>query len=57
MINGAGSQASDVRTNTLGRVSGLSMGRGRKSVAGSCSILKINTGGQSVGVNQAVKCG
>ena len=57
MISGAGSQASDVRTNTLGRVSGFSMGGSRESVAGGCSILKINTGGQSVGVNRAVEFG
>ncbi len=57
MVSGAGSQATDVRTNTLERVPGLSMGGSRESVAGRCSILKIHAGGQSVGVNRAVECG
>ena len=57
MISGAGSQPTDVRTNTLGRVPGFSLGGSRQSVAGRCSILKIHAGGQSVGSNRAVQVG
>ena len=57
MVPGAGSQATDVRTNTLGHVPGLTMGGSRESVADRCPILKIYAGGQSVGVNRAVKYG
>ena len=48
MVSGAGGQAVDVRTDIPGRVPGLSLGGGRESVAGRCSILKIHAGGQSM---------
>ena len=57
MVSGAGSQATDMGTNILGRVPGLRMRGSRQSVAGCCSVLKIHGGTQSVGINRAVKYG
>ena len=57
MISSARTQAADVDPDILVRVLTLALGRGCESVAGRCSILEMNGGGQSVRVNRAVQSG
>ena len=69
MNRGAGPQQpkpTDVRTNTLVRVPGLSLGIGEERANRDAStilitrchiIYKRHGGGESVGMNRAVQCG
>ena len=57
MICGARSQSEDVRADVLIIVPTLGLVGRSRSVAGGSSILKVNRGTQSVGINASVKPG
>ena len=51
MVSGAGSQVTDLSSNTLGRVPRLRIRGSGQSVPGRCSTLKMHGGTQSIWIN------
>ena len=56
MICGACAQATHIRAHILVCVAALTLIRSSKSIAGRGSVLEVNTGAQSVGINSPVQC-